>query len=418
MLECFLVFDTKGVVLHEEGTRPCFANSYIEHICLDSFRRRDRVQDLFVFYEVRGPLVYLAFSRKNSEDCLADAINRYESKENAGGMQAQSEKQKEEERDALDYSTSAVFSQEVADVKVSKVIPIRGFRVFSNKIHIGDIYDKVKTHLISKNVEPEVAAMFCDAIRPEFHNEWIGESEFREKMRAILGRFVKGVDHGALLAQIREKRTRGRVFSMCFVGVNGVGKSTSLAKVCCWLLQHGLRVYIAACDTFRAGAVEQLRVHVQRFRAAKHNVGFYEKGYNKDDAVVCRNAMGTAKNEGYDVVLVDTAGRMHNKRHLMQSLTKLIRYNMPDHIVFVGEALVGGDSLEHLREFNKAVGEGTERRVDSILLTKVDTVDDKIGQIVNMAVSADAPILFLGTGQSNVDLTEIDANTMASIIMS
>lgn len=418
MHECFLLFDTKGVVLHEEGTRPCFANSYIEHICLDSFRRRDRVRDLFVFYEVRGPLIYLAFSKKNSEGCLVDAIHRYESKENASGMQTQIENQKVEARDVLDYSTSTVFTQETVEMKISKVIPMRSFRVFSNKIHIDDIYDKVKTHLISKNVEPKVAAMFCDAIRPEFHSEWIGESEFKEKMRAILGRFVKGMDHSALFAQIQEKKARGRIFSMCFVGVNGVGKSTSLTKVCCWLLQHGLRVYIAACDTFRAGAIEQLRVYVQRFRAAKHNVGFYEKGYNKDDAVVCRNAIATAKNEGYDVVLVDTAGRMHNKRHLMQSLTKLIRYNMPDHIIFVGEALLGGDSLEHLREFNRAVGEGTERRVDSILLTKIDTVDDKIGQIVNMAVSADAPILFLGTGQSNVDLTEIDANTIASMIMS
>eukprot|EP00866_Antonospora_locustae_P001294 jgi/Antlo1/1294/406 len=333
-------------------------------------------------------------------------------------MHTEIEEQKCDERDALDYSTSTVVSQEIVDMNISKVIPTRSFRIFSNKIHVDDIYNKMKTHLISKNVDPDVAAMFCDAIRPEFHNDWIGESEFKEKMRSILGRFVKSVDHSALITQIREKRKRGRIFSMCFVGVNGVGKSTSLAKMCCWLLQHGLRVYIAACDTFRAGAVEQLRVHVQRFRAAKHNVGFYERGYNKDDAVVCRNAMSTAKNEGYDVVLVDTAGRMYNKRHLMQSLTKLIKHNMPDHIVFVGEALVGGDSLEHLREFNRAVGDGTERRVDSILLTKIDTVDDKIGQIVNMAVSADAPILFLGTGQSNVDLTEIDANTIASTIMS
>ncbi|KAL0265576.1 UNVERIFIED_CONTAM: hypothetical protein PYX00_011288 [Menopon gallinae] len=352
MLECFLVFDTRGVVFHEEGTRPSFANSYIEHICIDTFRGKDRVQDLFVFYEARGPLIHLAFSRRNNEECLTDAIHRYESKDR-GHVEA--EVRNEEERDVLDYSTSVMQSREEVDVRVSKIVPRRSFRVFSNKIHIGDIYEKVKTHLISKNVEPDVASMFCDAIRPEFHNEWVCEGEFKEKMRAILG---------------------------------------------------------------RAGAVEQLRVHVQRFRAAKHNVGFYEKGYNKDDAVVCRNAVSTAKSEGYDVVLVDTAGRMHNKRNLMQSLTKLVRYNVPDHIVFVGEALVGGDSLDHLKEFNRAVGEGTDRRVDSILLTKVDTVDDKIGQIVNMAVSAHAPVIFLGTGQSNVDLAEIDSDTMASIIMS
>lgn len=418
MLDHFLVFDTRGVVHYEEGLKPHFRDSYIQNIDLDVFKAKDKVRDVFVLYKVSGLYVYLAFAKTNDEDGLESAIDRYEGRNERCTGEDLKVSAGSCERDPLDYSTSMVTSKEQPEAAPRVSTIKRGFALFSNRIHVSELHEKMRAHLIAKNVETETAALLCDAIIHDSDSEWVSEAEFKRKLQNVLKRLVKGIGHNELLMQIREKNKKSKVFSFFFVGVNGVGKSTSLAKVCCWLLQHGFKVYIAACDTFRAGAIEQLMVHVQRFRAAKHNVGFYEKGYNKDDASVCKSAMDAAKSGEYDVILVDTAGRMHNKRNLMQSLTKLVRNNVPDHIIFVGEALVGSDSLEHLTEFNKAIGDGTDRKIDSILLTKVDTVDDKIGQVVNMTVSAHAPIIFLGTGQSNVDLTEIGVEDIASILMS
>lgn len=416
MLEYFIVFGTNGVVHYEEGIKPYFRDSYIMNLKVDTFERKEKVRDVFVNYEIKGGKVYMLFSKSGNIESLAEMRDRYESRNKVHVKQV--EEKTPEKKEELDYSTDVITAGEDKDIKTRKLDFIRGFSLFSGKIHVGELYEKMESHLISKNIAPEAAHRFCDAIEHEFSSEWISEKEFKGKLKDILGRFIKSINHKHLLAQIREKNSKGKVFSFCFIGVNGVGKSTSLAKLSCWLLRHRFKVYIAACDTFRAGAVEQLKVHVSRFRAANHDVGFYEKGYNKDDSVVCKDAISMAQKEKYDVVLIDTAGRMHNKKNLMQSLTKLVKRNQPDHVIFVGEALVGSDSLEHLKEFNKAVGEGTDRKIDTILLTKVDTVDDKIGQIVNMTLSAQAPIIFLGTGQSNIDLIDIDIKAIADILMS
>lgn len=417
MLDYFVIFDTKGVLHYEEGRRPLFRDSYITNIKLDTFEGKEKVQDTFIFYEVVGIVVYMMFSRSGDAKSLSEAKCRYE-----GRSKVHTEKvydnMHNSKKDELDYSIDTVIARNREDVRVRKIDFIRSFSLFSGKIHLRDLREKMNSHLISKNIAPETAQKFCDVIEHEFSSEWISEKIFKDKLRDTLSRFIKSIDHEKLLKQIREKNQRGKVFSFCFIGVNGVGKSTSLAKLSCWLLQQNFRVYIAACDTFRAGAIEQLKVHVNRFRAANHEVGFYEKGYNKDDSVVCKDAVSIAQKEGYDVVLIDTAGRMHNKNNLMRSLTKLLKKNLPDHVIFVGEALVGSDSLEHLKEFNKAVSEGINRNIDTILLTKVDTVDDKIGQVVNMTLSAQAPIIFLGTGQNNVDLVKIDIGSIASILMS
>lgn len=152
---------------------------------------------------------------------------------------------------------------------------------------------------------------------------------------------------------------------------------------------------------------------------ADMKLGFFKSGYAKDDASVAKYAIMAAKKQNYDVVLIDTAGRMHNKENLMLSLTKLIKLNNPDHILYVGEALVGCDSLDHIKEFNKRIKDAVlGRKIDSILLTKVDTVDDKIGQVLNFTFSSNAPIIFLGTGQSNMDLMPLNSEMIAESLSS
>lgn len=122
-----------------------------------------------------------------------------------------------------------------------------------------------------------------------------------------------------------DKKNHGTPFSIVFVGVNGVGKSTNLSKVCFWLLQNKLKVLIAACDTFRSGAVEQLRTHVNNLNllGTGVNVELFERGYGKDSASIAREALRYAQTKGFDVVLIDTAGRMQDNEPLMRALAKV-----------------------------------------------------------------------------------------------
>jgi signal recognition particle receptor subunit alpha len=126
-----------------------------------------------------------------------------------------------------------------------------------------------------------------------------------------------------VLKEALQAKSKGQVFSMAFIGVNGVGKSTSLAKMAYYLKTKGnLKVMLAACDNFRSGAVEQLATH-----AACLDIPIYEKGYKDDPAIIAKEALQEARNKHYDVVLIDTAGRMQGNEKLMRQLAKLVHMN-------------------------------------------------------------------------------------------
>lgn len=424
----FTIFNKKGFVLYEQGNVPSFLNNLVSAINPNTPTFSKRIRDDIMECEIRDQIVYLSINRapvlaelvekyekmvhslRENEILTSEAVEKYEKElaEKSTSAGKSGSVTMDNESDDLNYGETSSVIHAIAE-RVKEVSVKRAFNLFTGKIDINVLSKKVTDHLISKNVDPSFCKIITDNVMAEFHSkeiEQVSEKEFKEAMADTLRKTIASVDHDRLLKTIKDHQG---VYTICFVGVNGVGKSTSLAKVACWLLMNGLKVYIAACDTFRAGAVEQLKVHVDRFHMGGHNVGFYESGYSKDDASVAKSAIIKAKNENYDVVLIDTAGRMHNKEHLMQSLNRLIKTNMPDHIIFVGEALVGGDSLSHIREFNKWISDGnTGCKIDSILLTKIDTVDTKIGQVLNLSFSASAPIIFLGTGQANNDLIPAD----------
>lgn len=215
-----------------------------------------------------------------------------------------------------------------------------------------------------------------------------------------------------------------RPYVMSIVGVNGVGKSTNLSKICYFLLQNKYRVLVAAGDTFRSGAVEQLAVHVRNLKELTSREGgeveLYQKGYGKDAATVAKDAVAHAAGSGYDVVLIDTAGRRHNDQRLMSSLEKFAKFAQPDKILMVGEvsarpplntiparantpqALVGTDSVAQARNFNAAFGAG--RSLDGFIISKCDTVGDMVGTLVSLVHATNVPVLFVGVGQHYSDL--------------
>ncbi|KAK5003200.1 hypothetical protein LTR28_010465, partial [Elasticomyces elasticus] len=169
---------------------------------------------------------------------------------------------------------------------------------------------------------------------------------------------------------------------------------------------NNFRVLIVAADTFRSGAVEQLGVHVRNLkeltkREGRGEVDLFSRGYGKDAANVAKEAVSFAKDNAWDVVLIDTAGRRHNDTRLMSSLTKFGQLANPDKIFMVGEALVGTDSVAQARNFSaQFVGRG----LDGFVISKCDTVGDMVGTLVSMVHATGIPVVFLGVGQHYGDL--------------
>ncbi|OWK17541.1 SRPRA [Cervus elaphus hippelaphus] len=256
------------------------------------------------------------------------------------------------------------------------------------------VLDKMRDHLIAKNVAADIAVQLCESVANKLEGKVMGTfstvtSTVKQALQESLVQILQPQRRVDMLRDIMDAQRHQRPYVVTFCGVNGVGKSTNLAKISFWLLENGFSVLIAACDTFRAGAVEQLRTHTRRLSAlhppenhgGRTMVQLFEKGYGKDAAGIAMEAIAFARNQGFDVVLVDTAGRMQDNAPLMTALAKLITVNTPDLVLFVGEALVGNEAVDQLVKFNRALADHsmaqTPRLIDGIVLTKFDTIDDK-----------------------------------------
>ncbi|KAI1317379.1 hypothetical protein EDD11_008559 [Mortierella claussenii] len=290
------------------------------------------------------------------------------------------------------------------------------------------IMRKMKEHLVNKNVAADIAQHLCDSVAKGLVGQTLGnfksvQAHVKQSMELALKRILTPKTSVDLLRDIAQAQAEKRPYTIVFIGVNGVGKSTNLSKTAFWLLQNNLKVLIAACDTFRSGAVEQLRVHVRNLKALEQNaiVDLYEKGYGKDSAAIAKEAISSAKLTGHDVVLIDTAGRMQDNDPLMRALAKLVTVNNPDKIIFVGEALVGNEAVDQLTKFNAALkdfsGLANPRHIDGMILTKFDTIDDKVGAALSMTYTTGQPILFVGTGQTYTDLKNMKVSHVVASLL-
>ncbi|MFQ3318379.1 MAG: fused signal recognition particle receptor [Natronomonas sp.] len=266
--------------------------------------------------------------------------------------------------------------------------------------------EQLELELLQGDVEMTVAREITDRIREQLVGETRKQVESGEQVveRAIAEALRDVISVGQFDF---EQRIAGadKPVVIVFTGVNGVGKTTSIAKLSQWLETHGYSSVLANGDTYRAGANEQIEEHAD---VLDKRIITHEQG--GDPAAVIYDAVEYAEANDVDVVLGDTAGRLHTSNDLMAQLEKIDRVVDPDMTLFVDEAVAGQDATNRAKEFNDAA------EIDGAILTKADA-DSQGGAAISIAHVTGKPILFLGTGQGYADLEEFDPDEIVSRLL-
>ena len=250
--------------------------------------------------------------------------------------------------------------------------------------------ESFRLKLLKSNVSLEAAEKLEEAVRSRLQGEKVGRLSVEEEVAEALKQELReGLDDSFSVEDLPETPT---VF---FIGFNGSGKTTSLAKFARRLEDEGLESVLAAGDTFRAASMEQLEEHGE-------NLGMpvIRHEYESDPAAVAYDAVEKASNEG-KAALVDTAGRAHSDRNLMEELQKMIDVNEPDHTFLVVDALAGNDVSKQIEAY--------EGMFDAVIVSKID-VDDEGGAVVTAGYESGKPVAYLGTGQGLEDLRKFDSD--------
>ncbi len=254
-------------------------------------------------------------------------------------------------------------------------------------------------------MEADVAVPVIEEIKESLREDLIGKKvsrtvSFSEGIEVALRAALKDVLVTEELDFEKFVEDHEKPVIIMFVGVNGTGKTTAIARVAHLLKGKGMSCVLAAADTFRAGAIEQIEKHAQNLdvRLIRHDFG-------GDPAAVAFDAVEHARAKRKDVVLIDTAGRMQTNINLMDEMKKIRRVADPDIVIFVGDALAGNDAVDQAQAFHEAVG------IDAAILCKIDA-DAKGGAALSIAKAIGKPIIYVGTGQEYGDLTRFDAEWM------
>ncbi len=258
-------------------------------------------------------------------------------------------------------------------------------------------------------LENDVALPVCDAIITHVRKSLVGK---HRKIGESVDALVTGALKSALLDVLGKGfnlseyiQTHNRPVKILFTGVNGTGKTTTVAKIGSYLKKQGYTVVIGAGDTYRAGAIEQIGVHAERIgiKIIQHKEG-------ADPSAVLFDTVQYAQSHKVDVVLADTAGRFHTKSNLMNQLEKIRRVMKPDLIVYVDEAVAGNDAIVRAAEFDRTVG------ADAVVLTKAD-MDSRGGAAISIAHTIGKPLMFLGTGQGYEDIVPFDPDQVVEELL-
>jgi fused signal recognition particle receptor len=266
-----------------------------------------------------------------------------------------------------------------------------------------ELFWDLEVALMENNAAVEVIEKIKEDLKKELVEIPIQRSKVKEMVITSLKKSISelfDVEQINLLEKVKTKKP----FVICFVGINGSGKTTTIAKVANLLLQKKLSVVLAAADTFRAAAIDQLQLH-----ADKLGVKLIKHEYGSDAAAVAFDAVKHAEAKNKDVVLIDTAGRLHSDLNLVEEMKKIVRVSKPDMVLFVGESITGNDCTEQAKQFDNAVS------LDGIILSKAD-IDEKGGAAISVSYVTKKPILYIGTGQEYKDLEKFDKEKLLASI--
>ncbi|MBI2107974.1 signal recognition particle-docking protein FtsY [Candidatus Woesearchaeota archaeon] len=261
-----------------------------------------------------------------------------------------------------------------------------------------ELFGELELALLENNAAVEIIDKIKEDLKEAIVDKPIRRSNIEESIGHALKESISGLFSNSgfdIVQEIRKKAEKPYV--IVFFGINGSGKTTSIAKIASMLKENRMDCVIAAADTFRAASIEQLQIH-----GDKLNVKVIKHDYGSDPAAVAFDAIKHAKSRNADVVLIDTAGRMHSNKNLLKEMEKIVRVAKPDLKIFVGESITGNDCVEQAKAFNESLG------IDGIILSKLD-VDEKGGAAVSVSYATKKPILYFGTGQEYKDLKKFEA---------
>jgi fused signal recognition particle receptor len=308
--------------------------------------------------------------------------------------------------ETVNVQQSVVEEKTIAEVKEEKkekrfsLFDFIKFRTIKED-DIRDLIEELREQLLEADVSYDVTEKILDDLKNSLVGKKVNRREDLEKL--VTDSLKKSIEEILtknqpvdLIEKIRQSNKKP--FVIVFFGVNGVGKTTTIAKVAYLLKNNGLSVIISASDTFRAAAQEQLAYH-----ASKLEVPLIRGKYGGDPASVAFDAINAAKSRGIDVVLIDTAGRMHVDTDLVEELKRIVRISKPDFRILILDSLAGNDALEQAKYFDEKVG------YDAVILTKVDA-DAKGGISLSLAYELKKPVIYLGVGQDYGSLIPFNAN--------
>ncbi len=272
-----------------------------------------------------------------------------------------------------------------------------------NKVKISekdfDVYaEELEMLLIENNVALEVAEKIVKDLRAEIVGKEMLKKEIEGQIQEHFKDIIRDIliEPFSLIDKIKSREDKSKPYVILFCGINGTGKTTSIAKIAQQMKKNNLKPVLAAADTFRAASIEQIKKH-----AEKLDLKVIAHEYGSDPAAVGFDAIKYAEKNKLDVVLIDTAGRMHTEKNLMAQIEKVAKVTKPDTKIFVGESITGNDILEQVRSFDWAI------QIDGIILTKAD-IDEKGGTALSVGYVTKKPILYLGTGQEYDEIEPFD----------
>jgi fused signal recognition particle receptor len=270
---------------------------------------------------------------------------------------------------------------------------------------LDNVLDQFQLSLIENDVAVSAADFVSNQLREKLQDvQFARFTDPRARVKVILQEVLLSLLQKAgqldIFALIDKKKSMGEPAVLVFIGINGTGKTTSIAKLAHVLQKRGRSVILAASDTYRSGSIEQLEEHARRIgvRVIKHQ-------YGADPAAVAFDAVNYAKAHRINAVLIDTAGRMQNNKNLLEEMRKIVRVTSPDLTILVVDALTGNDAVEQGKVFSEAV------KIDGIILAKLDA-DVKGGSAISLSFIMGKPVAMVGTGQKYDDLEPFQAEAI------